>query len=444
MRSPSLVLFLTALAACTGTDDTDETGETGNTTEEATAQLRVVHLSPEAPAVDVFANGGTPALITNLAFGSLEKITVPAATYDVDVSATGATPDDAVLEIDGVTLVGGTTTTAVAYGTLTDLRALAFVDNAETVPGGQVRYRISHTAAGVPTVDVWELTSGTKLLDNVAYGDSAVVEAAAGALVIGLDIDEDGSPDATFDVPALGDGIDVNVFAIADEEGPKLVAHLPDDTVAVVSPRPADAQVRVLHLSPDAPSVDVFVNAGATPSFSDVVFGESTAYAPVPPATYDFQVSAMGSPASAAVLNVNDLALAAGTRYTAVAYGNLSGITAMALEDDAEGIPTGNTRLQIGHAAPGAGEVDIWELTGPTKLVDDFAVGASTVLDVANGALSLGLDLGDDGVPDVTFAVPALGADQLVNVFAVIDDSGPALFAQFSDGTVVRVPAQNN
>ena len=201
------------------------------------------------------------------------------------------------------------------------------------------------------------------------------------------------------------------------------------------------ARVRVLHLSPDAPAVDVFVNAGADATVSALAFEAGTDYLEVPAGTYDFQVAASGATAADAVLNIDGLALDADVSYTAVAYGALADISAMALVDDSEGIEAGNIRLQVSHAASGVGTVDIWELTGGSMLVEAFEYGATGTLDVPGGALELGLDLDADASPDVTFSVPDLGADVAVNVFAVTDATGAFLLAQLPDGSTARVDA---
>ena len=72
-------------------------------------------------------------------------------------------------------------------------------------------------------------------------------------------------------------------------------------------------------------------------------------------------------------------------------------------------------------------------------ILDGFAFGESATLDVPGGALSLGLDLNNDANPDYTFAVPDLGADTWVNVYAVLDSTGPFLLAQLADGTTAIV-----
>src|SRR5918994_2946044 len=53
-----------------------------------------------------------------------------------------------------------------------------------------------------------------------------------------------------------------------------------------------DAMVRVLHGSPDAPSVDVFVDDGKVDALSGVEFGDLTRYVAVPAGTYAVKVCA--------------------------------------------------------------------------------------------------------------------------------------------------------
>ena len=81
------------------------------------AQLRVVHFSADAPAVDVRPDGGSP-LVTNLAYpDATEYLDIPAATYDLEVCATGT--DTCPLDLDPVTVEDGTSYSAFAVGSLT-------------------------------------------------------------------------------------------------------------------------------------------------------------------------------------------------------------------------------------------------------------------------------------------------------------------------------------
>lgn len=444
---------LLALTACSGSDeknaaDEAETDTDGNTdTDTGTdtdvpseeASLRVLHLSPDAPSVDAYAAGAVA--VTGLGFQSgTPYLPVPAGDLDVAIVPADGSIDDAVLELS-LPLVGGSSYTAVAWRRVASLDALLLTDDASGIDPGNVRIQLVHAAADVGDVDVWALGSGTLLADDFAQGASAVLDVPVGPLAVGLDLDEDAVPDVTFDVPELPGGALYNVFAVNDDGGAFLLAQLPDGSVARVDPVPPTpkAELRVLHLSPDTLAVDVFVNQGAAPSFSGVPYGAGSGYAQVPAGTYSVQVSPSGSPAADAVLDVGGIELMDGMRYSAVAYGSLASIQALALVDDYADIAAGHLRLQLVHAAEGVGTVDVWELSGPTLLADEFAYGASGSLDVPSGPLAVGLDLDDDASPDVTFSVPVLGIDTLVNVYAVADANGPYLLAQFEDGTVATV-----
>ena len=82
----------------------------------AGAQLRVVHLSADTPAVDVRPDGGDP-IVTALAYPTATAyLDIPAATYDLEVCATGT--DTCPLDLDPVTVDAGTAYSAFAIGSL--------------------------------------------------------------------------------------------------------------------------------------------------------------------------------------------------------------------------------------------------------------------------------------------------------------------------------------
>ncbi|MBW2528452.1 MAG: DUF4397 domain-containing protein, partial [Deltaproteobacteria bacterium] len=80
---------------------------------------------------------------------------------------------------------------------------------------------------------------------------------------------------------------------------------------------PGEAWVRVAHLSPDAPAVDIWT--GGEVVIEGLEFGQSSAYLAVPEGTYSFHVTPTGT--SDVVLSLEDIALDAESRYTAVAFG---------------------------------------------------------------------------------------------------------------------------
>ena len=97
------------------------------------AQVRVVHFSADAPAVDVRPDGGSP-IVTNLAYpDATDYLDIAAGTYDLEVCATGT--DTCPLDLDPVSVENGTSYTAFAVGSLTGetLTAVVAVD-ATTAP----------------------------------------------------------------------------------------------------------------------------------------------------------------------------------------------------------------------------------------------------------------------------------------------------------------------
>jgi uncharacterized protein (DUF2141 family) len=208
-------------------------------------------------------------------------------------------------------------------------------------------------------------------------------------------------------------------------------------------PTPAKARLRAIHLSPDAPAVDIFANGGATAAVTNLVFPAGTGYLELDAGTYTFDVAPKDAGVGASVLQVKDLPLESGKSYTAVAYDAVASIKALALVDDYAGLEAGKIRVRAIHAAAGVGQVDIWNIPAmgdPAALYTDVDFGAvGAYLDLPAGAYTLGIDVDNDGTPDLTFTTPALAAGTVANVFAVKQASAVFLLAQFADGTTARI-----
>jgi hypothetical protein len=81
-----------------------------------TARVRVLHASPDAPAVDVVAGENGDALFENVGFGESGYTEVPEGEYTLDIYPAGDR-ETSVFEID-VSLAGGTVSSAFAIGYL--------------------------------------------------------------------------------------------------------------------------------------------------------------------------------------------------------------------------------------------------------------------------------------------------------------------------------------
>jgi Tfp pilus assembly major pilin PilA len=133
-----------------------------------------------------------------------------------------------------------------------------------------------------------------------------------------------------------------------------------------------EAYVRVVHASPDAPNVDVWVDGKTV--LTDVPFTAISDYMALAAGTYNVQVTTTGT--TDPVIDA-DLTLEAGTSYTVAATGLVADITATVLVDD-RAPADGQSKLRVFHASPSApAEVDVVVTDGPV-LVEALAYAEAT------------------------------------------------------------------
>jgi hypothetical protein len=133
-----------------------------------TARVRVVHASPDAPAVDVYLNDAKA--ISSLAYKAASDFAaVPANSYAVKVTAAGGT--DAVISAT-LPLEAGKSYTVVAVGQLANIAAQVFVDDTSDLASGKARLRVIHASPNTPGVDV-AVTGGPVLINNLAFPNAS-------------------------------------------------------------------------------------------------------------------------------------------------------------------------------------------------------------------------------------------------------------------------------
>ncbi len=126
------------------------------------------------------------------------------------------------------------------------------------------------------------------------------------------------------------DNQDRTVYAVGGAGGSAVGSFITTDDNS--APAAGQTRVRVVHLSPSAGAVDVFVTApaadlaAATPTLSNISVQTASAYLAVPAGTYQVRVvpagTAPASRAAAVAINVASIAFTAGTGRTIVAADN--------------------------------------------------------------------------------------------------------------------------
>ena len=187
------------------------------------------------------------------------------------------------------------------------------------------------------------------------------------------------------------------------------------------------ARVRVVHASPDAPAVDVWVDGSI--AFSNAPFKGITDYAALSPATYNVQVSPTGE--TAPIVIDADLELAADTDYTVVAVGLLADIEPLVLMDNNSAPEAGKAHVRFVHASPDAPAVDIAVADGGPVLFSNIAFkGVGDYLPVDAGTYDLEARVA--GTDTVALSVPGVALDEgtVYTIFAMgLVEGEPALAA---------------
>ncbi len=136
------------------------------------ARLRVVHASPDAPAVDVIANDAV-TLVSDLAFPAATAfLDVDPADYNVKVTAAG-NPGAVVIDAD-LTLDAGVTYDVLAVDTLAAIEPLVATDDYRRV-ATEARVRIIHASPTAQDVDIYvtapgaDINAESPVLSGVAF-----------------------------------------------------------------------------------------------------------------------------------------------------------------------------------------------------------------------------------------------------------------------------------
>lgn len=365
-------------------------------------ELRVIHASPDAPPVNVLLNG--EASIENLDYAESSGFTsLRVGSYDIQVEGIIPGGNATVIDVPGFQLEKGASPTIIAVNNVASIEPIVVAESSASPGAGEVALVVTHAAPVAGAVDVYLTAPGDSISGytpafNFDFKDSV----DAGALAVGtVEIQVAIGSTVVYNSGA----IDLSAFA-----GQKLViaaVNSENDTENAAAPikllavtddsalelRDADTSVgaKVVHASPDAAAaaggpVEVFATSSALGmmpvelidafDYTDTV-PSTSAYVSVPAGDYIFDVAPDTDSIGDSVYTSPSLTFGAGMEYTAIAAGRvLSSPTfgLLATVDDNRAIATQGS-VKITHAAPAAGDVDVFVT----------AAGAFSAAEVAAG-----------------------------------------------------------
>lgn len=264
------------------------------------AKIRLVHASPDAPAVDVrLATFDGDALFEDVAFEQVTPYsTVDAQAYTLVLVKTPeegkqATAADIIATFEPVTLEQGKVYTAVAYGTADSadahpLTVRVFDDTGDGTtsselvikgappPMNKARLMVVHASPDAPDLHV--LAGGTKV-NTTAVGyatSSGYLELDAGTVKITLQPAAGGA--AALDKELTLDAGKAYTLALVGKVASLKDVLLTDDLTA---PASGKTHLRLLHAGIGAPTpLDLGINGVATSLAENVAFETVSAFAP--------------------------------------------------------------------------------------------------------------------------------------------------------------------
>ena len=289
--------------------DPDEVTSTELLECEATPQVRALHASPDAPPVNILVDGA--AALTDVDFGVGSGFLPGAEEVNVQVEAIIPGGNAVVIDAD-LSLDFNTEYTVVAVDNVAGIRPLVISNPSdERLTTGSFFAQVLHAAPGAPAVDVFVTTFGADLTASapvnaapLAFEDfTPRLEVPEGDYQIRITPTGDPAT-VVYDSGevTLAAGADLLIAALDNvglgDSAVQLVA-LDGTGSATLYDTNTPAAALAVHLSPDAPAVDVLADDDATPNddairlATNVAFTEFCVIEPIPaPADYTLSVVA--------------------------------------------------------------------------------------------------------------------------------------------------------
>jgi Domain of unknown function (DUF4397) len=169
--------------------------------------------------------------------------------------------------------------------------------------------------------------------------------------------------------------------------------------ISVANAAPEEGWIRLAHLSPDTPKVDVYVSSFGNDDDPTVLrsvgYGMFSPYQRVPAGSYTIAMRLEGTPATEPAVLSTTVEINADSAATVAGMGRNSDLELVTLTDDLEPPGTNKSKVRVIHAALSAPVVNTVELAGSTVATDlsfaqftDYdAVGAgNTTVEVDAGS----------------------------------------------------------
>ena len=168
--------------------------------------------------------------------------------------------------------------------------------------------------------------------------------------------------------------------------------------ITVANAAPEEGWIRLAHLSPDTPKVDVYVSSFGNDDDPTVLrsvgYGMFSPYQRVPAGSYTIAMRLEGAPATEPAVLSTTVKINADSAATVAGMGRKSDLELVTLTDDLEPPGTDKSKVRVIHAALTAPVVNTVELAG-SPVATDLSFAQFTDYDaVAAGNTTVEVDAG--------------------------------------------------
>ena len=138
--------------------------------------VRLAHLSPDTPDVDVYLSSvggsGAPQVFPGVGYGVVSKyLSVPTGTYAVAMRGAGAPATDPPVLTTNVTVEEGKAYSVAGVGRHADLGLKVIQDDLSPPPGGKAKVRVVQASLRAPALDL-SVAGGPSIATNVPFAST--------------------------------------------------------------------------------------------------------------------------------------------------------------------------------------------------------------------------------------------------------------------------------
>jgi hypothetical protein len=148
-------------------------GVTAHAASDDVGYLRLAHLSPDTPKVDVyvesFGNEDDPTVLRSVGYGALSPYQqVSAGSYTIAMRLEGAPAEEPPVLSTTIRLEAHTAATVAGMGKQANLELVTLTDGMELPDDGKTKVRVIQAAMSVPAVDSVEV-AGSQIATDLAF-----------------------------------------------------------------------------------------------------------------------------------------------------------------------------------------------------------------------------------------------------------------------------------